>query len=84
MKVPPVICSAVSLFVAGGRGQGLAAGADLAEAERVGVAEDGDDQAAVQGHGDADVDLAVLDDRVGARTRRSRRGAGAGPARRPW
>ena len=64
VKVPPIICVGVSLFVAGGLGEGDGSLADFAEAELIGVVEDGDDEAAFEGDGDADIDLAVLDDGV--------------------
>ena len=79
-----VICSGVELVVAGGGDERLALDADLAEAERVGVPEDGDDQAAVERDGDADVDLAVADDRVGLERGVHAGVLRAGPGRRPW
>ena len=52
------------LHRAGGLIEGLAARADLLEAEQVGVAEDGHDQPAVERDRDAHVDVAVLNDGV--------------------
>ena len=65
MNVPPVSWPEVELAGPGGLDQRLGPGPDLAEAEGVGVVEDGDHQAAFEGHGDPDVDLGVLDDRLG-------------------
>ena len=42
----------------------MSAGRELRERQRIGAVEDGNDEAVVDGHGEADVDVGVLDDRA--------------------
>ena len=65
MNVPPESCSVERVLARAAAGQRLALEPDLAQAQAVGMMQHRHDQAVVQGHGDAEIDLAVADDGVG-------------------
>ena len=65
MNVLPVSCSVDQAAGARRGGQRLALAADLGQAQRIGTVQHRHDQALVEGHGDAEVDLAMADDRIG-------------------